>query len=121
MSAVLAFAHRGVPCAIPAVQARAVDIRVAPADQAALWEGEPFDHARAIEAETCDGPVWFGCVDPRLLDLPEGTALALSPLLRGILGGLPHVVGLSMLDGRHLWLVDLARYRRAPEGAASPR
>jgi hypothetical protein len=111
MSAVLAFAHRGVPCAIPAAQARAVDVRIAPEEQAKLWEGEACAHARAIEAEAGDGTIWVGCADPRLVELPEGAALGLSPLLRGILAALPHVVGLSVLNGSPTWLVDLARYR----------
>jgi hypothetical protein len=122
MSAVLAFAHQGVPCAIPASQAKAVDVRVPPEAQSSLWQGSaPLAHARAIEAETAQGMVWVGCADPRLVELPEGTALALPPLLRRILGGLPHVVGLSTLEGRNTWLVDLTRFRRAPDGAESGR
>ena len=121
MSAVLSFAHRGVPCAIPAAQATAVDVRVAPDAQAALWDGEALAHGRAIAAQTEDGTIWVGCADPRIVDLVEGDVLALSPLLRRILGSLPHVVGLSMLEGRATWLVDLSRYRRGPVGEPSER
>jgi hypothetical protein len=121
MSAVLSFAHRGVPCAIPAVQAAAVDVRVAPETQASLWDGEALAHGRAIAAQSDDGMIWVGCADPRIVDLPEGDVLALSPLLRRLLSSLPHVVGLSMLEGRPTWLVDLSRFRRGPIGNPSER
>ncbi len=110
MTTVVQFEHRGIECAIPAAQARAVDVRPPDGALTDLWEGSGATHARAMEVRVRDGGVWIGCGSPRLCDLPKTDAVGLSPLLRRILAALPHVVGLADLGGKHTWLVDLDRF-----------
>ncbi len=120
MTTVVQFEHHGLSCAIPAAQARAVDVRVPEEVLTPLWEGQSTTHARAIEAHVKEGRMWIGCGAPQLRHLPKSSALGLPPLLRRILAPLPHVVGMAMLDGCHTWLVDLERFETKPglEGGA---
>lgn len=122
MTTVVQFEHHGLACAIPAAQARAIDVRVPAGSLTSLWEGrQQVDHLRAIEAKTSGEDIWIGCMKPQLVDLPASEAIALLPVLRRILASLPHVVGMATIEGENTWLVDVTRLACAPASAEAGR
>lgn len=120
MTAVVLFSHGGFDCAVPASQARAVDTRGLDAPLVPLFGEHSTPYSRALELCTTQGPVYVGCGAPRLFNFPAEEALALTPVLRGALRLVPHVVGLATLEGRNTLLVDLDRFARPGQQVSQP-
>jgi hypothetical protein len=110
MTSVLSFMHHGVRAAIPAAQVANVErVRVENEELVSLWPGAESQSQRLLCIWTDLGRAWLACENLRLCELESAAILPLSDVLRGVLGDVPHVVGLAMLEGNVVWLVDVCR------------
>ena len=110
MSKVVTFSHCGIRGVIPGVQASQVADRPPPDERIVqLWPGALAEASHWLCGQGKLGRVWLCCSEVQLDDLEATRLLALSELLRKVLGSLPHVVGSVQIDSGHAWLVDLTR------------
>jgi len=114
--------HGGIRCGIPSTQIVASRPVTAESRGVALWpERDPVSAGleRLFELTTPEGPQLVRGGEVRVIQLLPDAIRAISPFLRHFMT-LPHVVGLSEVDGEVVWLVDARRFRSSSPASSSP-
>jgi hypothetical protein len=122
MVEVVCISHGGIRCGIPSTQIAAFRPVSVECEAVSLWP----EHSSAstglehfFELLTPEGPRLVRGRGVRVIQLQPDAIRAISPFLRHFMT-LPHVVGLSEVDGEVVWLVDAKRFRAPSRSSSSP-
>ena len=113
--------HGGIRCGIPSTQIVAFRPVSAECDVVSLWpEHDPASAGleHFFELTTPEGPRLVRGRGVRVIQLVPDAIRTISPFLRHFMT-LPHVVGLSEVDGEVVWLVDAKRFRSSSSQSSS--
>jgi len=122
MVEVVCMSHGGIRCGIPSTQIVALHAVTSETEVVALWpEHDPASAGleHFFELTTPEGPRLVRGGGMRVIQLAPDAIRAISPFLRHFMT-LPHVVGLSEVDGEVVWLVDAKRFRSPAQSSDSP-
>jgi hypothetical protein len=121
MVEVVCMSHGGIRCGIPSTQIVAFHPVTSECEAVSLWpEHDPkstgLEHF--FELTTPEGPRLVRGRGVRVIQLSPDAIHTITPFLRHFMT-LPHVVGLSEVDGEVVWLVDAKRFRASSQSSSS--